>query len=333
MKISIKYVTNPTLPATLVLLALVLSFWVVSYFVFPAQPPIYTDAVISSVFSFHLSSIPQIAFAISLLIVFFNGFLIAQLNNKYTLIRNRTFLPVFIFLLMLSFWADVQTNCWAHFATTLFLLSLFSIFGMYRNRQNSESAFASSLFLALAGFFVFPFIFFIPVYWIGMMQMKGFSLRTFLASIFGCITPWILLSAGIYYADADLHKLLPFFSFHWDITILQLTLYEQIYLGAMFIIGILTLRGLISDMNKDALQTRSNLIFMITLLISVFILTMIMPGYYNWLTPVIAVLYAFLVSYPLTLKRNNFYSILFYILCVINLAFFVVQLLLQLQWI
>jgi hypothetical protein len=333
MKISIKNIINPQLPVKLLLIVFCLGIWIVSFLVFPLQPEANSDSITSVVFSKTISNTPELSLLISLIVIFFNGLLIAQLNNKYTLIRNRTFLPVFFFIFLLSSWSELQTNYHIHIATCLFLLSLFVVFGIYRNRNHSESAFTSSLMIALAGLFVFPIVLLIPVYWIGMIQMKGFSFRTFLASVLGALTPWLILFAGAYYFTTDFQWIIQATTIHWGFSVLETPLYEKVYLGAIFLTGVLTLGGLLSDMNKDSLQTRSYIIFLITLLIAVFILSMTIPLQYKLLIPIVAAPFSILISYPLTLKHSNFYSILFYVFCLINLAFFVIKLIEQLQWI
>lgn len=327
MRLSIKNIIHPRLPVLLLQITACIAIWIIAFIFQPVKTEIQIDSIVSGFIDQYLTEFKSISFFTSLLITFFNGFLLAQLNNKYTLIRNRTFLPVLIYLLMISVWIMIQNLVCVHMATLLFLLSLFMILGVYRNRQASAAAFSGSFLISLAGFFVFPFTFLIPVYWIGLIQMRGFSLKTFLASVFGFINPWILYFAVKYYVQPDLLWLnnlatLPVLG----LTILNESPVDLIYFVLLIVTGLLTTRGLMSEMNKDSLQTRSYLIFLMTLLVSVFVLTLFMPLQYRLLKPVVAAVFAILISHPLSLKFNNFNAIIFYIFCGMNVAYFIIKL-------
>lgn len=326
MKLSIKNISNPTLPVSVLLVAGCLIFWLVSFLFNTPSTLTGTHSAVTDIIKSGLSFIDGLSSLVSLAIVIFNAFLIAQLNNKFTLIRNRTFLPVFIYLFLLSSWSDSQILTGVHLTTSLVLLSLFMLFGSYRNRMASEAVFTSAFLISIGGIFIFPVLFLLPVYWIGMVQLKSFSFKTFLASVFGYITPWILYLTIRYYFQPDLVWLNELWAVDFGLTVLYRSLYELVYLALLVLIGIVAVAGLISELNKDSLQTRSYLTFMITLEIALFLLTMILPMQYGLLVSVTATLYALLVSHPLTLKQSNFYSILFYVFCAINITYFVFKL-------
>ncbi len=324
MKISIRNIINPTLPASVLLIFICLGMWITSFVLVQIQPTAAPNSVVSSFAGSNILSIPLVSFVIAIVFTFFNGFLIAQLNNKFTLIRNRTFLPVIIFLFVISLWPDLHLTIGTHVATTLTILSLFMFLSMYRNRQSSEQAYSGSFLISLAGFFVLPVVFLLPVCWIGMIQMKGFSLKTFLASIFGGLTPWILYFSVRFYLQPDLSIFQNSGQFlQFGMTVLERPIHEIVYLLLMLLTMVAAFPGLLSDMNKDSLQTRSYLFFFMVMLVSVFILTLFFPLQYKLLLPLAMVFFTFLISHPISLKQSNFYSILFYVFCLINAGYFV----------
>jgi hypothetical protein len=61
--------------------------------------------------------------------------------------------------------------------------------------------------------------------------------------------------------------------------------------------------------------------FLVFLLVSLIIFSIIFQHQFRSFLPIIALVYALLFSHPLTLKQSNFYGILFTIFCVLNIAF------------
>ena len=259
-----------------------------------------------------------ICFAITLL----NAFLVAQINNRFTIIRTRTFLPIIIFLLLICTWNQTHMMIGSYFGLTLFILSLFYFFTMSRDRKASEQAFMGSFLISVSSILINPLIFIIPVCWIGFTMFQSLSLRTFLASIFGTITPWILYSSIQYlvHPDFDFSTLINIY-YSIDLSLSTFSPPEIIYTLSMGIILIIGIIGMYSISNSDAIKTRNKLNFLLFLFVSLIILSFVFRNQIKSFLPIIALVYAILISHPLTLKQNNFYGILFIVFCLINIAF------------
>ena len=104
-----------------------------------------------------LSNLVGIAFTL------LNALLLGQINNRFTIIRSRTFLPVFIFIMLMGSWNETHLVNGSHLALTLFLFVLFYIFGVFRDKKASEQAFMGSFLLACSSIIINPLIFLIPV--------------------------------------------------------------------------------------------------------------------------------------------------------------------------
>jgi hypothetical protein len=96
---------------------------------------------------------------------------------------------------------------------------------------------------------------------------------------------------------------------------------EIIYIALTSVILIIGIIGMYSITNSDAINTRNKLNFLLFLLISLIMLSIIFRNQFISFLPMIALVYALLISHPLTLKQNNFYGIVFLVFCVINIAF------------
>ncbi len=324
MKVSLKNIIVPSIPLAVILVASCFVIWLSSYFgnrfgSLPTENSLFVnflqDFLIPNTL---LSNIGSVAFAL------FNAFLVAQINNRYTIIKTRTFLPIFIFLLLLSSWNETHIINGSHICLTLFILSLFYILNTYRDRKSSEMAFMSSFLIGVASLIINPLIFLIPVFWFGLIILQSFSLRTFLATLFGLITPWILYFTGLYF----LHQEIEFTqiltaNFNLNIGDLSLSLPRIIYTGCVALILIISLFGMFSITNSDAIRTRNNLNFFILLIVSISILSVIFRNQLVLFLPLLAFLYSMLVSYAFTLKTNNFYGILFIVFVSVNILYVV----------
>lgn len=317
MQISIKSLVSPSIPQAVLLTICCFGLWGLTISSTPGQLSGATGSPIANGIQAYAGANTFFSQLLVLAIVVFNAFLVSQLNTRFTIIRTRTFLPVLIFLLLSSSWFDTHILNESHIILTLGNLSLFYFLRMVRNRNSSEEAFMGTFIIACGSIILNPFIFIIPVCWIGFMFFQSFSLRTFLASILGALAPWVLYLA-VYLAitgNIDFHHILnvtPSFS----INALQTPLPKLIYAGGLIIIMGISLVGLSSLTIGDSIQTKNKLNFLILLLFSISILGLLFQSQATMLLPLLALCYSLLISHPLTLRLNNFYGILFIIFIV-----------------
>ena len=251
-----------------------------------------------------------------------NAFLIAQINNRFTVIRTRTFLPILIFLLLMATWSQTHIAVSSHLAVTLFIFAIFYFFSMSRDRKASEQAFMGSFLISISSILINQLAFLIPVCWIGFIIFQSFSLRTFLASVFGALTPWILFLSASYLINPNVNFNQVFIlNLNFESNFSAFSIAEIIYSVGISVIMIISIFGMYSISNSDAINTRNKLNFLVFLLISLSVLSFIFHNQFISFLPFIALVYAMLISHPLTLKQNNFYGILFIIFCLLNVSF------------
>jgi len=224
----------------------------------------------------------------------------------------------------MSSWNETHIVSGSQPALTLFIISLFFLLSMFHDQKASEEAFMGSFLISVSSLLINPLIFIIPVFWIGFIMLRCFSLRTFLASILGTIVPWILYVAVQYiiYPDIDYLKLFNLnVSFNFDLYTYSLP--GLIYLASLVIIMLICLAGMFSIYSRDAIHTRKKLNLLLLLLITFSILSVVFENQVASFLPFIALLYSFIASHPFTLKQNDFYGILFIIFCALNIAYIV----------
>ena len=322
--LTLQHFIVPSIPFASLLIGMSFLFWVFAYFsnqIFSLQSTtdingtlmeqvFIPNTLVSSIFSFIFSIL--------------NAVLLSQINTKFTLIRTRTFLPFFIFLLIMGTWDVTHVLNGSNFGLTLFALSLFLFFEMSRNLNAVEQSFMGSLLIGVSSLIIFPFVFLIPICWIGFVMFQSFSLRTFLASLIGILNPWILYLAFRYYLNSDfdiVQYFSAFFAFKLAIPVFSLPI--MIYIGMLILILFLVLIGLYSNLNYDAIQTRNRINFLVLVLFTFSALSLIFNAYIITFLPLIAFTFSLIASHPFSLKKGIFYPIVFYVFCVLNIAFLI----------
>ena len=329
MRITLKKIITPSLSLSTLLIMASIALWLVVFSTTVIDSPVELGSPLSKAVE---SILPAglLTSITSLLLTLLNAFLIAQLNNRFTIIRNRTFIPVFVFLMLMSVAGQTHQLPGAHFALTLLLIALFVFFNMFRDKQASEQAFLGSLLIATGSLFIEPILLFLAVCWMGMIRFGSFSLRTFLASVFGGLVPWIFYFTIRYYFEPDLLWINTLFTgFETGFTLFGRPVNELIYLTCMTLIIITGLVGLYSNLHGDSIQSRAKLNFLTIILIFSFAFSIVFVNCYAIFIPFTLMAYAVLIAHPLTLKPNGFYAILFIVLVIINLAYLASNLILR----
>ena len=313
---SLKKIIQPNMALISLLIPVYLISWVLNYIYLPDFQN-YTAA------RFRIQEVNPLWLTLSVLfITVFNILLIIQINSKYSIIRSKSFLPVFFFALFISAWKESHLLWLSHLALSAFLISLMLFLGMYRNRKAVEPAFVGSLLMSLTGYINPVYLFFIPVTWMGFIILKCFSARVFFASLFGYIAPWIYyFSYKLFMGnDMPLFENL-FFEFQPYILFTDRAVYEQIYIAATVLTLILALIGTYSNMLNDAIQTRKNIHLVLLFLVFLVLLVLSFAKHALAFMPFIAFCLAMLLSHPFTLNKSKLYPVLFIVYCLLNVTY------------
>ncbi|MPM84699.1 hypothetical protein SDC9_131772 [bioreactor metagenome] len=255
-------------------------------------------------------------------ITIFNILLIIQINSKYSIIRAKSFLPVFFFALFISVWKETHFLYLSHLALSVFLICLMLFLGMYRNRKAVEPAFIGSFLMSLTGLINPVYLFLIPVSWIGFMILKCFSIKVFFASVIGLIVPWIYYFSYNLYTGNEMHLFENlFFEFKPYFIFSGRALHEQIYIIVIISLLITGLAGIYTNLLNDSIQTRKNINLILVYLVFLILLVISFAKHALSLLPFIAFCLAMLLSHPFTLNKSKLYPLLFIIFCLVNIAY------------
>lgn len=290
--------------------------WVLNYIYLPDFQN-YTSA------SFRIQEANPLWLTLSIsFITILNILLIIQINSKYSIIRTKSFLPVFFFAFFISAWKESHLLWLSHLALSAFLISLMLFLSMYRNRKAVEPAFVGSLLMSLTGLINPVYLFLMPITWIGYIILKCLSTRVFFASLIGFIIPWI------YYFSYNLfmgNEMILFenliFEFQPYFLFSDRAIHEQVYIAATVLTLILALVGTYTNMLNDAIQTRKNIHLILLYLVFLILLVLSFAKHALAFLPFIAFCLAMLLSHPFTLNKSKLYPVLFIVFCLLNVVY------------
>lgn len=127
-------------------------------------------------------------------------------NKAYNVLRAVTRLQIGLFAMMQ---AAVPRELLTLNSGTLVALGvitcIFLLFSCYDNPWRVRRVFLAFLILSLGAATQYCFVLFIPVFWVICAQMRIFNLRTFLASVLGMLTVWVILLGFGIVGIADIH--------------------------------------------------------------------------------------------------------------------------------
>ncbi|MDR1161850.1 MAG: hypothetical protein LBK45_05870 [Tannerellaceae bacterium] len=254
-------------PATyFLLLAASLVCWIVGY-VFSVGYPVYGDASSTPLWDTVCSLLPDkgVTYLIGLLLMVGGAFLIHRANYILVIIREKTFLPFLIYILLVSsnpaFFPLKSTSA----GVFCLILAMYQLFISYHDERATDKAFNAALFIGAGSLFWVHILWFFPLFWLGMYNFKALSIRTFLASLIGLSTVyWFLLFWSFLRWDFTFFTV-PF-SALGKVGFLQVTGIELIDWVIIIYLAVLTLIAalyIITHGYDDNIRTRQYLFFLI----------------------------------------------------------------------
>lgn len=128
-------------------------------------------------------------------------------NRTFNVLRAVTWLHVGLFAIMQ---AAVPREIVSLNSGTLLALAviccIYLLFSCYAEPERVRRIFLAFMILSLGSATQYSFVVFIPVFWLMTIQMRIFNSRTFLASVLGLLTPWVMLLGFGIVTPADIHR-------------------------------------------------------------------------------------------------------------------------------
>ncbi len=130
-------------------------------------------------------------------------YLVTELSNNNALIRIRSRMVSSVFIVLTCCNSVLFQSISGNLAMVCLIIMLLLSFTTYQKPETSGMTYYSSLFLGLASVFQIQVLYFVPLLWIlSLTHLQSFSLRSWLASCLGLITPyWFLVPWFLYQQD------------------------------------------------------------------------------------------------------------------------------------
>jgi hypothetical protein len=313
---NLKKIIAPNAALSVLLVVLYLFTWAMNYVSFPDFNNY--DGAVARITELNKS----VSMIIILIITAVNLLLIDRFNYKFNIIRTKTFLPLFIYALLITTWRESHILIFSHISLSIIIVSMMFFFDMYRNKLAVEQAFLGSLFIGLLSLFNPVFIVIIGIVWLGFVLLNCFSVRAFLASLMGLVIPWIFYVA---YHLISSREILIFQHLSIDLTpdliFNQKEWHVRIYVVSILLILIAGLFSLYRTNFNDSIQTRKYLNYLVMLLLLVLIPVLFLSNNILSFLPLIAFGYSMLLSHPFSLQKSKWLTVLFFLFVAVNAAY------------
>ena len=139
---------------------------------------------------------------ISLGVTIIIGYVFIETNTTFNLIRTRTSMPVCLYWLIATALFFLHPFEWNNLVPLVFILATYQLFHSYESVSSSPFIFHSFLFIGL-GSIAFPqLLYMVPMLWGSMIPFRAISIKSFLASIIGLMTPyWFIFGYALYFNE------------------------------------------------------------------------------------------------------------------------------------
>lgn len=239
------------------------------------------------------------------------------LHNTFALIRTHSNFYLTLFILLGGLLVP-QTLDVASIIVPCVLLTTHNLFKTYQMQQPVGYVFQAFLFIGLGSILFPPLLYYIPFFYISLINFHTLTWRTFFAGLLGiCLPYWGIFAYAIFTEDMTLFygpflKLVPTLPIRYDGWTLS-TILSLSYVLLITLTG--SLHCLIYNY-EDKIKTRALLSYFIALQVWTLLLLFGQPQYYSTLFPILIPGSCILGGHFFALSRTKA-SNLFFVVCVL----------------
>ncbi len=297
------------------LLTVSLFYWVIGY-IYSIGYPVYSEVSATPLWDTVCNYLPNktITYLIGILLMTGGAFLIFRANYILVIIREKTFLPPLLYILLIS----TNPSFFPFKSTSLgifcLILAIYQLFVAYHDDKSVGKAYNSALFIGIGSLLWIHILWFLPLFWLGMFNFKSLSIRTFLASLLGIITVyWFLLAWCVLRQDFSAFTI-PFAS------LTKIGFFESvgpklidwiiiIYIGLFVLIASI---NIFTHEHEENIRTRQYLYFLIIFFVVSFSLFFVYEQSSDEFFCISCIPASILISHFFTVKKGKKKYIFFY---------------------
>ena len=239
------------------------------------------------------------------ILVILQGLLLNQLFTNNHLSQKNTFLPAFIYILLMSCSYQCMTLNSMLFSNFLIIFALYFFLNCHDKKEGIDEVYNSCALLSLASLFYAPAILFIIWIWIGLIIYKIYKWRSWAMSLLGIVTPYILLFIFYYLNQMDIQSNILHNSqswLHFDFQFLNQPM-QVVYIASLLLFSIPAIFTTLSSRSNRVIEYRKKSAVMFSLLIISLIPFFLSKTEYN-MSFIFAISLAFFLS-NLFLQHSN----------------------------
>ena len=140
--------------------------------------------------------------ALSLLVI--NALLLSRLNVKFILLKRRSYLPSFIFLLVVSSYLPLQQLNPAVFASIFMVFAIEAMLGTFKKDGLAYEYFLAAFLVSIGSLFYARGAFLMFVVWIGLSLLRNIRWREWVFTLVGFLLPYLFLFSWYYLTGQEL---------------------------------------------------------------------------------------------------------------------------------
>lgn len=253
-----------------------------------------------------------VAIALNFALVLIICFLLLQINAKFDFVKERTFLPVYLFLFIVYTLPDLHVIQPIFISAIFILLSIRSIFLSYEKNNAISNAFDAGFLIGLAAIFYLPSVFLIIIIPFSIFILRNkVEWREVFLPFFGLALPWLLL-LSYYFIWNDVSQL--FELIQNSITHERSTIFGRplllIYFSFLIIITLFASFFILVQFGEKNISTRRHF-KILSLYFDASLLLILFPSVSYEILVLLAIPLSFLITNYLIFIKRRFWAELF----------------------
>lgn len=256
------------------------------------------------------------------LLVVLQGLLINYIFTFYQLSQKTSFFPAFIYIILMSSDYRFMTLNSITFANMFIILTLLAFLKCYNKNEGLDEIYFSSVLLAVATLFYSPVVLLVFWLWVGLFNFKIYKLRSFFVSIFGFLTPFLVLFVYYYLTDNN-EVITSFVSQHfallpeWNFLTQPI---QMVYIVYLFLLLVPAFFITLATKNDQKLSVRKR----ISTILLLFVFSLL-PFVYDVSSPTMSLIFVPSATYMLTIfffniKRNIYSDLYIAVLLILTIV-------------
>lgn len=269
----------------------------------------------------------EVTYLIGFVLMIGGAILLQKSNYELGLIREKTLLPLFMNIFLVSTNPKFFPLNPASFGVFFLIVAITFLFASYHDQDARSAAYNSALIISLGSLVWIHILWFMPLFWHGMSRFRTLTLRTFLASLMGIATIyWFLLGWCVWTRDFSPFSI---FSSLFRVQILSFAYTDPInWIGICWvvIITLVAVVNIVSHESDDIQRTRQYLYHLVLFAFWSFGLAFLFAQSADEFLQVACIPTSLLTAHFFTLVQHRFARWFFYFTLVLFISLLSVRL-------